>query len=74
MKLAVLPGDDRPDERLAAFSTVPPALVEELDTYFRAGGVDNMRALLRRIAREIGEPVEAAAASSLAARFRVVAA
>ena len=41
-KLAVLPGDDRPDPRLAAFSTVPAALVEELDAYFRSGGFDNM--------------------------------
>ena len=50
----MLPGDDRPDPRLTAFSTAPPALVEELDAYFRAGGVDNMHGLLRRIAGEIG--------------------
>ena len=53
-KLAVLPGDDRPDPRLAAFSTAPAALVEELDAYFRTGGVDNMLGLLRRIRAEIG--------------------
>ncbi len=58
-KLAVLPGDDRPDPRLAAFSTAPPALVEELDAYFRAGGVGNMLGLLRRIAGEIGFATEA---------------
>ena len=54
VKLAVLPGDDRPDERLSAFSTVLPATVNDLDCYFRAGGVENMQALLRRIAHEIG--------------------
>src|SRR3954451_9403079 len=53
--LAVLPGDDRPDPRLAAFSTVPPALLDELDAYFRAGGVENMARLLRRLAAEIGD-------------------
>src|SRR4051812_45170265 len=53
-KLAVLPGDDRPDPRLAAFSAVPAALVDELDAYFRAGGVENMARLLRRLAAEIG--------------------
>ena len=58
-KLAVLPGDDRPDPRLAAFSTAPPALVEELNAYFRAGGVGNMLGLLRRIAGEIGFATEA---------------
>ena len=34
VKLAVLPGDDRPDERLAAFSTVAPALVHETRQLF----------------------------------------
>src|SRR5215212_2837372 len=53
-KLAVLPGDNRPDSRLAAFSTVPAALADELDAYVRAGGVDNMVRLLRRMAAEIG--------------------
>ncbi len=73
VKLAVLPGDDRPDERLAAFSTVPPALVEELDACFRAGGGrQHARAFAahragdRRTCRSRG-------GSSLAARLRVVA-
>jgi cobaltochelatase CobN len=51
--LAVLPGDDRPDPRLTPFST-DPALAEELDGYFRAGGPDNLRQMLRRMARRIG--------------------
>src|SRR3712207_349118 len=56
VKLAVLPGDDRPDPRLSAYATVPEALCDELDAYFRAGGIDNMRRLLARIGAKIGEP------------------
>lgn len=55
VKLAVLPGDDRPDPRLAAYATVPQALCNELEAYFQAGGIDNMRRLLARIGVEIGE-------------------
>ena len=51
--LAVLPGDDRPDPRLAAFST-DPDLAGRLDAYFRAGGPDNLRRLLRVLAARIG--------------------
>ncbi|WP_262268301.1 cobaltochelatase subunit CobN [Microvirga yunnanensis] len=54
VKLAVLPGDDRADPRLSAYATVPEALCDELDAYFRAGGIDNMRRLLARIEAEIG--------------------
>ncbi|HEV7439014.1 MAG TPA: cobaltochelatase subunit CobN [Methylobacterium sp.] len=53
--LAVLPGDDRPDPRLDAFSTVP-GLAPALDAYFRAGGPDNLRRMLGRLAAEIGHP------------------
>jgi len=52
--LAVLPGDDRPDPRLAAHSTVSPELLATLDAYFRAGGVANLRGLLCRIGTELG--------------------
>jgi cobaltochelatase CobN len=52
--LAVLPGDDRPDSRLDAFSTAPAALNAELDAYFRAGGIGNLRALLQRVAQFLG--------------------
>ncbi|GEP10581.1 cobaltochelatase subunit CobN [Methylobacterium gnaphalii] len=54
VRLAVLPGDDRPDARLDAFSTVPSELSETLDAYFRAGGIGNLRNLLRRLAAEAG--------------------
>src|SRR5215207_2751711 len=54
VKLAVLPGDDRPDSRLAVHATVPAALCDELEAYFRHGGPENMRRLLHRLAAEIG--------------------
>jgi cobaltochelatase CobN len=55
VKLAVLPGDDWPDPRLAAYATVPQILCDELEAYFQAGGIDNMGRLLARIGAEIGE-------------------
>jgi cobaltochelatase CobN len=51
--LVVLPGDDRPDARLDAFSTAPD-LAPDLDAYFRAGGVENLRRLLGRLAVAAG--------------------
>ena len=54
--LAVLPGDDRPDPRLDAYATMP-GLSADLDAYFRAGGPDNLRRMLGRLAAEIGRPV-----------------
>ena len=51
--LAVLPGDDRPDPRLAGFST-DPHFADELDGYFRAGGPENLRRMLRLLAARIG--------------------
>jgi cobaltochelatase CobN len=59
--LAVLPGDDRPDPRLCDYATLPEATCAALEGYFRAGGVENMRRLLARIATMIGRnggPVE----------------
>ncbi|MCV9940537.1 cobaltochelatase subunit CobN [Boseaceae bacterium BT-24-1] len=48
--LAVLPGDDREDERLAGHGTVPPEFAAELLGYFHAGGgAQNMRRLLGRV-------------------------
>src|SRR5271169_6175598 len=49
--LAVLPGEDRNDARLAAASTLPPAELDRLLRYFREGGSENLRALLRQLAR-----------------------
>ena len=51
--LAVLPGDDRPDPRLAAFST-DPDFAQGIEDYFRAGGVDNLRRMLRVLAARTG--------------------
>ncbi|WP_323010860.1 cobaltochelatase subunit CobN [Paracoccus sp. (in: a-proteobacteria)] len=62
MALAVLPGDDRDDPRLAAHDTVSPELRAGLDACFRAGGAQNMEAMLRRLARDaLGWPVQAPA-------------
>ena len=53
--LAVLPGDDRGDIRLAGYGTVAPELAEDLLGYFRAGGgLGNMRGLLARVAQALG--------------------
>ena len=41
MLLAVLPGDDHPDPRLAALSTVAPEARDRLDRFFRCGGMSN---------------------------------
>ncbi len=51
IRLALLPGEDRDDPRLAEASTLPPAELERLLRFFRAGGRDNLRALLRRLGR-----------------------
>ncbi len=55
--------------RLEAASTLPPAELDALLRYFREGGRDNMRALLRRLARHAGRDIalrEAAAGAALA--------
>src|SRR5271163_2292287 len=56
--LAVLPGEDRDDSRLAAASTVPAAELDALLRFFREGGRENLRALLRRLARHAGSDLE----------------
>ncbi|MDP4002410.1 cobaltochelatase subunit CobN [Methylobacterium sp. NEAU K] len=57
--LVVLPGDDRPDPRLVDFCT-DPVFARQVDAYFRAGGPDNLRRMLRLLAARIGagDPVE----------------
>jgi len=52
--LAVLPGEDRDDVRLAAASTLPVQELDALLRFFREGGRDNLRALLRRLAHHAG--------------------
>jgi len=57
--LAVLPGEDRDDARLAEASTLPPSERDALLRYFREGGRENLRALLRRLARHAGYHLDA---------------
>ncbi len=52
--LAVLPGEDRDDPRLAEASTLPPDELGALLNFFREGGMANSRGLLRRLARHAG--------------------
>src|SRR5262245_61069287 len=52
--LAVLPGEDRDDLRLAEASTLPQHELDALLRFFREGGRENMRALLRRLAGHAG--------------------
>src|SRR5215831_4816079 len=56
--LALLPGEDRDDPRLAEASTLPAHELDTLLRYFREGGRENLRALLRRLARHAGADVE----------------
>ena len=52
--LAVLPGEDRDDARLTAVSTLPAEEIGTLLRFFREGGQENLRLLLRRLARHAG--------------------
>src|SRR5215467_8964761 len=52
--LALLPGEDRDDPRLAEASTLPPAERDTLLRFFREGGRENLRALLRRLGHHAG--------------------
>jgi cobaltochelatase CobN len=56
--LAVLPGEDRDDPRLAAASTLPPDELDTLLAFFREGGRENLRALLRRLAGHAGTALD----------------
>jgi cobaltochelatase CobN len=57
--LAVLPGEDRDDPRLAEASTLPAHELNTLLRFFREGGEENLGALLRRLARHSGARIEA---------------
>jgi cobaltochelatase CobN len=52
-----LPGDDRPDFRLAEISTVAPETLSRLDHFFREGGVENVRHALRYAATLFGRDI-----------------
>jgi cobaltochelatase CobN len=56
--LAVLPGEDRDDARLTAASTLPPEQTDALLRFFREGGPDNLRGVLRLLARHAGAEIE----------------
>src|SRR6516162_7035557 len=57
--LAVLPGEDRDDPRLAEASTLQVHELNTLLRFFREGGEENLGALLRRLARHSGARIEA---------------
>ena len=63
--LAVLPGEDRDDARLAAASTLAADELATLLRFFREGGRDNLRALLRHLARHAGRDLEFRAPKAL---------
>src|SRR3984893_9478597 len=54
---AALPGDDRPDFRLAELSTVPSETLARLDHFFREGGPENLRQALRYVAGSLGRDI-----------------
>src|SRR5947207_4237493 len=58
IKLAVLPGEDRDDARLAELSTLAAPELDALLGFFREGGRENMRELLRALARHAGAQIE----------------
>jgi cobaltochelatase CobN len=67
---AVLPGEDRDDARLTAVSTLPAKEVDTLLRFFREGGRENLRLLLRRCpALRVISPVKARSIS-IASRRR----
>jgi cobaltochelatase CobN len=61
--LAFLPGEDRDDRRLAASSTLPEGELAALLQFFREGGRETLRALLRRLASHAGRGFEKASAA-----------
>ena len=58
IKLALLPGEDRDDPRLADASTISSQELDTLLRYFREGGRENLRALLRRLAQHAGASID----------------
>ncbi len=62
---AAVPGDDRPDPRLAELSTADASLLMHIDLAFRSGGVENVRQAIRALAAGAGYEVPFAAPVSL---------
>lgn len=56
--LAVLPGEDRDDPRLFEASTLPQHELDTLLRFFREGGRENLRGLLRRLACHAGAQID----------------
>ena len=54
---AALPGDDRPDPRLAEISTVTAETLSRLDHFFREGGPENLRQALRYAGHLLGRDI-----------------
>ncbi|MGH8721952.1 MAG: cobaltochelatase subunit CobN, partial [Burkholderiales bacterium] len=54
-------GEDRDDARLDEASTLPPEELKALLAYFREGGRENLKALLRRLACHTGVELDAPA-------------
>jgi cobaltochelatase CobN len=63
--LAVLPGEDRDDARLFAASTLPRPELDTLLRFFREGGRENLRALLRRLAHYAGRDLQSDAPAAV---------
>jgi cobaltochelatase CobN len=55
---AALPGDDRPDPRLAAMSTMPAQALDLFDRFFGEGGPDNLNNALRYAGTLLGRGTE----------------
>src|SRR5262249_10245977 len=72
IELVALPGDDRPDARLAALATVTPEDLALFDAYFRHGGPSNAANALRLAAALArSEPCDAPAPAELGAAILV---
>ncbi|MGZ3284987.1 MAG: cobaltochelatase subunit CobN, partial [Xanthobacteraceae bacterium] len=56
--LAILPGEDRDDPRLAEASTLPDHELDALLRFFREGGPGNLGSLLRRLAHHAGSHLD----------------
>src|ERR1700736_1636923 len=54
---AALPGDDRPDPRLAELSTATAETLSRLDSFFREGGPENLRQALKYVGSLLGRSI-----------------